>query len=423
MGAYCNRWETVYNLTSLSPYNVLEWAVTIAIKRTLYGRVLLEGGNMRIIGIVASLVFIVAGPLTAYAQGPTPQPQHTAVSSPCYIELPAIYLVIDKVCHHIADWDTFLNLGYKQSDITPCGEAANDPEGSPITRLLKGSGDEVYWMQDGVRRHIPDMDTFTSLGFQVKNITVLPDEVVNGWPLGNPIGSVIEATPPDTVYQETTISTYTIRLWHHALWGYATISAPQQADVRIDDVEAIGKLPAPDITGDGSPDVMFLTRDGGSHCCWGTEIYELGATPTKILHLDDADEAYGAVGRGKFEDLNGDGIYELVTNDPLPIFCSGQSVQVVLRYDPAVHGYRGASPSFASYYNDVLAQLSATVENRLAPHSFCDVEPLVVTLLYIGRAADAQTTFNKLYTANDAATLWAQLQANIQHGRYYVASN
>jgi hypothetical protein len=105
----------------------------------------------------------------------------------CYIQLPKIYLIIDGQRRHVVDWDTFLALGYNEYSYDACGDAANYPEGAPITRLLKGSGEEIYYMENGVRHHIVDMDVFTAHGFKIADISVIPDRVLGYWPIGEPL--------------------------------------------------------------------------------------------------------------------------------------------------------------------------------------------------------------------------------------------
>lgn len=377
------------------------------------------------VSIAASLIFVIftAIGFTPPAQAANPLASSTA---PCFIELPKIYLDINHVRHHISDWDTFLNLGYKQTDIVPCADAASDPEGTPITRLLKGSGDEVYWMDNGQRRHIPNMDTFTALGFQIGAITVLPDDALAWWPLGAPLPT---SKLPTDVLQQRVIGTYTVELHHStSLTNFATISAPGQTAIRIDDVEGFGNMPSLNVTGDGAPDVMFLTRaTAGSHCCWGTVVYELGTTAIKILDLADTAYYYGATGRGEFKDLDGDGAYEFVTHDPLMIAnaqfpCSEPQVQVALAYNPTLQQYVGASPQFASYYADSLHQLTSQAQKG-GPNGWCNAQPLVVTLLYLGKTADAKMAFDQYYKGSDGATFWVQLQTDVDQGRSYVAAN
>jgi Tol biopolymer transport system component len=102
----------------------------------------------------------------------------------------------------VVDRETFMHLGYSESDIIdytalsyPYGALSVASEGAPFTRLLKGSGEEVYWMENGFRRHIPDMDTFRQLGYRTEDIFPVPDNVLRGWPLGEPLPSVLGASP------------------------------------------------------------------------------------------------------------------------------------------------------------------------------------------------------------------------------------
>lgn len=155
--------------------------------------------------------------LVTDAEGAVPSSQLTSLSdtheaagasSPASMTLckqdgPDVYLVIDQEHRHIVDWDTFLNLGFKQEQIVACDAMAGYPEGAPITRLLKGSGESVYWMESGIRRHIPDMETLHALGFQTKDISIVPDNVLELWPLGEPLPGMSAQLTADTECQTT----------------------------------------------------------------------------------------------------------------------------------------------------------------------------------------------------------------------------
>src|SRR5215213_6453536 len=117
--------------------------------------------------LIALLLTLVFTSAIQAQYGDTGQP------TPCQGDGTNIYLIIDYTRRHIADWDTFLNLGYYQDQIFPCDADLNDPEGTPITRLFKGTDAAIFWMQNGVRRHIPDMDTFAAIGFRTNAITEL----------------------------------------------------------------------------------------------------------------------------------------------------------------------------------------------------------------------------------------------------------
>jgi len=332
-----------------------------------------------------------------------------------------VYLIIDGTRRHIVDWDTFLNLGYQQSQIIPCDADNSDPEGAPITRLFKGSDAPIYWLENGRRRHIPDMDTFAALGFRTSDVSDIPDDLLSLWTLGTPLPS-LSATPGDKIYSEQVIGDDTIRLWHpgQGLTDFATITSPyQQGEIRINDVESIGELPTDDIDGDSYPDIEFLTHFPGSHCCSGTVVYDLTPYAPKVLDIHTmGDQPAG--GRGDFQDLDGDGVYEFIMQDPLSgIACTQPSVTAILAYDPNQQQYVGASPRFVSYYDDSIPQLTTQAQSGVQ----CDVYPLITTLLYAGETKNAKAAFDKVYHADDAAAFWAALQASVEHGQFYVAGS
>lgn len=341
--------------------------------------------------------------------------------SPCQDEWPNVYLVVDHTRRHIVDWDTFLNLGYLTPDIVPCGDAANDPEGNPISRLLKGSGVEVYLVTDGIRHHIADMATFNVLGFHTYEITVLPDDVLALWPLGEPLASSAPVTGTgDTVYREFTLGDYTVHLWHpgQGMHDFVTLTATNRADVRVDDLDVIGSLPAADVTGEGDPDLLILTHPNGSaHCCYGSVLYNLGEMPTKILDILSPAYQLPGTGRGDFQDIDGDGRYEFITLDPLQgIACTQPSVYTILQYAPAQGRYVGATPHFASYRADTIArylQLPATSDP-------CTIYPMVTTLFYMGKANEAKAAYDRLYRGADAAAYWETLKTAAEQGHFYI---
>ncbi len=359
---------------------------------------------------------------------------------------PEVYLVIGAVRHHIVDWDTFLNLGYSQEEIAACPEQADYSDGAPLVRLLKGSGDAIYWMENGVRHHIPDMATFRALGYQEQNIVQIPNDLLASWPLGNALPSVstpsatplrftpvlpAEATanPRAALHRELKIGNYTISQWLHVagsgMYDWATISAPGQPEIKLDFVQDIGTLPAPDITGEGEPDVLFDTYAGGSHCCWGTVIYSLGATPRKVLDIQSTFEYYLKTGRGELVDLNGDGRYEFVTFDPLDgLPCSQPAVRVVLQYDPVQGRYVGTSPRYPVLYAQDIIQDTALAEkykDESRKGYKCGVYPIIADYLYRGQVDTAREELHRLYLGSDVEEFWTLLQTVVSHGRFFVA--
>ncbi len=148
-----------------------------------------------------SPVIIPTTPASPTAPKPSPAvPTLTLSPQPaepwlCKGDSPDVYLVFAQERHHIVDWETFLNLGYKQDQIRPCGATAELPEGAPLTRWLKGSSVPVYWLKDGQRHHIPDMETFHALGFLEQDIAMVPDELLALWPLGAPLPPQRDGSP------------------------------------------------------------------------------------------------------------------------------------------------------------------------------------------------------------------------------------
>jgi len=92
----------------------------------------------------------------------------------------------------------FRALGYSEADVllVPDAELARYPTGDPLSVLLKGSGPEIYLMEDGRRRHIPDMTTFEALGFRLEDVVHVSDELLYFYPEGTPLPRI---TPTPTI--------------------------------------------------------------------------------------------------------------------------------------------------------------------------------------------------------------------------------
>lgn len=364
--------------------------------------------------------------------GPAPVPSATPGSiiilQPCTIGggLDVYVYVIDRL-YHIVDMDAFNNLGYSTSQIVDCGSASSAPKAGPLTRLIKGSGDPVYLMEGGKRRHIPDMATLAALGYKPEDITVLPDVVVGGWPLGAPLPSSSgsgggSGGSGGTPGQQVQIGGYTISLVPQTQ-GVAgpyqgVITHPGQPDITIPDVEALGDLPAADVTGEGDPDVEFLTYTvGSSHCCRGTILYSLGAAPDKALDIISTPYYGDFTGRGTFKDLNGDGSYEFLTHDAMTgLPCTAPTVSAVLRFTSEGQ-YVGGAPAYPYAFSDEIDQLKASTQ----PGVICQIYPYIATIYTTGATELAQAEFDRLYTGPNHDSDWAALQSAVEHTRFYVA--
>ncbi len=181
-----------------------------------------------------------ATPTTSAAIKPSPGQTSTSVPSsiglkcdlngPYNLPTPAffftsaegkIYFLDGRGEKHVVDLETFANLGYREEDvIVGSSMEISYPEGAPFTRLLKGSGVEVYWMENDFRRHIPDMDTFRQRGYRPEDIFQVFDNVLLSWPLGEPLPSVL-GTPPEPA---PTLSPERVVLSYHPFDRHARAS-------------------------------------------------------------------------------------------------------------------------------------------------------------------------------------------------------
>src|SRR3972149_1850976 len=57
----------------------------------------------------------------------------------------------------------------------------------PNGTLIKGSGPEIFIIEKGVRRLIPDMETFNAMGLNLNNIINVDNQKVGTVPLGIPL--------------------------------------------------------------------------------------------------------------------------------------------------------------------------------------------------------------------------------------------
>jgi hypothetical protein len=53
--------------------------------------------------------------------------------------------------------------------------------------LIRGSGPDIYLIQNGVKRLIPDMETFNAMGFNWNNVTSVDNQKLGSVPMGMPI--------------------------------------------------------------------------------------------------------------------------------------------------------------------------------------------------------------------------------------------
>jgi hypothetical protein len=140
-----------------------------------------------------------------------------------------------------------------------------------------------------------------------------------------------------------------------------------------------------DINADGAPDLIVEQFPTGRQCCWSYNIFSLGSTFKELA------KAEGFSSPVTFEDVNGDAIYEIVTEDST-FFSWLASPRVVLRYDKgryvlATNLMRRTAPTPVQLAAKAKEFKGATVYGDIpvAP----EVYRYMLDLIYSGNAASA----------------------------------
>lgn len=230
--------------------------------------------------------------------------------------------------------------------------------------------------------------------------------------------------------EERIIGPYAIRLWRDANYipgGVVTIEGNNQPRVVIQMASYVDDLTGADLTGNGEPTVVVETFSGGASCCFGLQAYDLGPTIRRVL-----DKVENSCGAG-MQDVNGDGIYEVVTcDDPLAYeYCPGAAsprTLVYLAYDSGLQRYVPASPRYSAYYAETISYDADTAASA-GPGDFgewddtnkCGVLPLVLDYLYSGQTANAWSALSAYYSYPDAAEFRATIEERVYGSPLYVA--
>ncbi len=138
----------------------------------------------------AVLNSLATGPLLSAAPCPLP-----ALPDGALIRgsgAPEVYVIRGGYKRHIPNLLTFSGLGFRWGnlDVVPASFAALVPAGNTTLDLettgilLKGSGPEVYVMQDGARRHIANLAVMTSCGYAWDAVFRVDDSALNSTPTG-----------------------------------------------------------------------------------------------------------------------------------------------------------------------------------------------------------------------------------------------
>jgi len=197
----------------------------------------------------------------------------------------------------------------------------------------------------------------------------------------------------------------------------------------VDFASRIDPVSGTDITGDGIPEVVIERDSGGAGCCVSYVIESLGEHARTIpLHLSSP-------ARAAFGDLDGDGAFEVIGADGsfrCVLCCCANSPEpvVVLKYVEG-QGYVPANPEFPEVYDALIPEYRARAEacqhgpfDAQDPTGRCCILPLVLALLYSGRAGSAWDAAEQHFqSAGEAAALRAEVEEIVAGSRLYVAED
>ena len=111
---------------------------------------------------------------------------------------PAVYLVFDGMRHHIPDLQTFSVWGFNWGNVSIVSQETPNgySEGAPLSYLFKGSGEAVYLGDSRYKYHIPNPTTFNNFGFSWGEVSVLPDGLINAIPYDGELNNLIKGSGP-----------------------------------------------------------------------------------------------------------------------------------------------------------------------------------------------------------------------------------
>jgi hypothetical protein len=268
----------------------------------------------------------------------------------------------------------------------------------------------------------------------VITLLLMPWLVVSAQPAQSPVSEWSK----DAVYglnKELTVGRYSVRVWQNIAadglpyHGIVTITTKGQVLVRHEWTLGLEELSGTDITGEGNPDIIIQTYSGGAHCCFDTFLYDLGTDLTEIpVHASP-----GGNQCGRFEDLDGDGIYEFLSFDDsfayrYCAYAGTPVVRVVLKYEPG-EGYVPASHEFAHLYTeDISVHTQWAQRVRQGPPysgwdntSKCSVLPLVLDHLYSGCPDMAWAALYKYYTFPDVEEFRVDMEQVVYESPYFTS--
>lgn len=111
---------------------------------------------------------------------------------------PDIFLIEDGHRRHIVNLDAFSGHGFDWGQVQEVDPAVLNglPEGPPVSVLLKGSGEEVYLLDQGEKRHIQTLEDFEAANFVWDDVRYVSDAELNRLRDGPPVPPLTPVPTP-----------------------------------------------------------------------------------------------------------------------------------------------------------------------------------------------------------------------------------
>ncbi|MCX6811337.1 MAG: N-acetylmuramoyl-L-alanine amidase [Candidatus Berkelbacteria bacterium] len=109
---------------------------------------------------------------------------------------PAVYRITANTKYHYYNMLSFAGWGNTSNDISTLPSAFVDiyPRGSDLYWVVKGSGPQVYFLQDGQKHYIPSMEIFSAWNQTWSMLTNITDSELNSFFLGSNLSRFVRGS-------------------------------------------------------------------------------------------------------------------------------------------------------------------------------------------------------------------------------------
>jgi len=113
-----------------------------------------------------------------------------------------VYMVDSGEKKHIMNQDIFDNWGFKWSELCILSDSLLNslPSGKPLKRIAKGSGPEVYLIDQGLKKYVISPDIFENWGFRWEDLVVVTNNFLNHRSSGNTLKRIAKGASSPQVY-------------------------------------------------------------------------------------------------------------------------------------------------------------------------------------------------------------------------------